>query len=95
MTPIIERACVAIIEALRKQGDLCDDCGEPEYAQVEGSFEVEPVARAVLQAIRVPTEAMVEIAANQGVWDDDMNIPPSQAAEEVWQAMIDAALKEG
>jgi len=86
MTPI-DRACFTIIEALRAHGDLCDDCGEPEYAQVEGSFEVEPVARAVLKAIREPSAQMVEagaLGANCGADE----IPA------IWQDMIDVALDE-
>jgi len=94
MTPI-ERACVAIIEALRAQGNLCDDCGEPEYAQVEGSFEVEPVARAVLQAIREPSGGMKSSTwIKLGDYSISTEDQRALAAADVWRAMIDAALEE-
>lgn len=63
MTPL-ERACAAIIDALRAQGDLMEECGAPEWAQVDGAFRVEPVVRAVLAAIREPeADAMAAMLA--------------------------------
>jgi hypothetical protein len=92
MTPL-ELASAAIIEALREQGDLMDDCGAPEWAQVDGAFRVEPLARAVLAAIREPSEAMIDAARNAKfpVYRDgkDHSTVPR------WQAMVDAALAEG
>lgn len=85
MTPI-ELASAAIIEALREQGDLMDDCGAPEWAQVDGAFRVEPLVRAVLKAVREPSAAMVEAVP------DDRNAPIYP--EDIWQAMIDAALEQ-
>lgn len=86
MTPI-ERAGVAIIDALREQGDLMKDCGDPVWAQVDGAFRVEPLVRAVLRAIREPSDAMVKAVP------DDRNAPIYP--EDIWQAMIDAALGDG
>lgn len=86
MTPI-ERACIAVIDNLREQGDLMADCGDPEWAQVDGAFRVEPVVRAVLKAIREPNEAMIEV--------DALRPDGSFFAEDYWKAMIDTALQEG
>lgn len=85
----LERACIAIVEALRAQGDLYEDCGEPKYAQVDGSFRVEPLARAVLEAIREADEAevskVVEGTETVVAWGD---------YGEFWRAMIDAVLAQ-
>ncbi|UFS83223.1 hypothetical protein LPB79_13300 [Rhizobium sp. T136] len=47
-------------------------------------------ARAAIKAMREPSEAMVE-AGNLPVWDDSVTVGLS---EEIWPAMIDAALEE-
>ena len=47
------------------------------------------VARAVIEAMREPTEAMAVAGAE---WVDD-GMALKTSAETVWQAMIDAALK--
>lgn len=92
----IERACIAIIENLREQGDLMPHCGDPEWAQVDGAFRIEPVVRAVLLAIREPSEVMEEAALG-----DDLDIHWGYLGDgrpggpkDVWQVMIDAALAE-
>lgn len=50
-----------------------------------------PVARAALEAMREPSEAMLKAGDLPG-WDDSVTVGLSG---EVWQAMIDAALTEG
>jgi hypothetical protein len=57
--------------------------GEHEFLLDLGTEELEDIARIALAAIRVPTEAMV-LAAFRHRGTGDM----------VWQAMIDAALRE-
>ena len=107
MTPI-ERACIAVIDNLREQGDLMADCGDPEWAQVDGAFRVEPVVRAILTAMREPSHAMQKAACEQrvsfrsgsGMYDIgklSMEYPdePDKGAGTVWRTMIDAALQEG
>jgi len=98
MTPI-ERACIAVIDSLREQGDLMADCGDPEWAQVDGAFRVEPVVRAVLKAIREPSEAMHKAAddrAHSMWWFRDAAAgDPERQMEGAWHRMIDAALQEG
>lgn len=69
----------------------------PENITLDGSFDLRVLARAAIEAMREPTEAMagapydanVRILTEAGaepILDD--------AAREVWQAMIDAALQE-
>ena len=106
MTPI-ERACIAVIDNLREQGDLMADCGDPEWAQVDGAFRVEPVVRAVLAAMRVPSEAMKRAAGAEPIdfrfdrfsstemRNDEMWQRGYADADYLWSTMIDAALQEG
>jgi hypothetical protein len=47
-------------------------------------------ARAAIEAMREPTPEMIE-AGNIPGWDDSVSVGLS---EEIWPAMIDAALKE-
>lgn len=92
MTPI-ERACIAVIDNLREQGDLMADCGDPEWAQVDGAFRVEPVVRAVIAAIREPSGAMVKAGDEHTVYVSNSGNLETDAALPCWQAMIDAAMQ--
>ncbi|MBN9504970.1 MAG: hypothetical protein J0I69_02995 [Altererythrobacter sp.] len=79
MTPL-ERAARA----------LCSLDGNPENATMEGKplwQDYLPEARAVLEAIREPSDAMLEVDARR----PDGSFYP----EDHWRAMIDAALEEG
>lgn len=79
MTPI-ERAARA----------LCELAGNPPMAKMDGKplwMSYIPEVRTVLGAIREPSDAMIYHASNS---DKD-----EAACEDVWQAMIDAALEEG
>lgn len=49
------------------------------------------VARAVLEAIREPSEAMLDAGEENG----QVPYEPGIFVREAWQAMIDAALEEG
>lgn len=88
MTPL-ERAALAIRQA--------DNAG---YHDAENK-DYRAMARAVLQAIREPSEAMTP---EEGVFAgfshdsdgvEDNNYITSEEARYAWQAMIDAALEEG
>ena len=98
MTPI-ERACIAVIDNLSEQGGLIADCGDPEWAQVDGAFRVEPVVRAVLAAVREPSEAMHKAAEDpkHSMWwfREAAAGDPEMHREGAWHRMIDAALQEG
>jgi hypothetical protein len=52
-------------------------------------------ARAAIEAMRKPTEAMSQAGGDITIPAGDYNYPIYGAADEVWNAMIDAALKEG
>lgn len=68
---------------------ICAQFGErsPDFIDKRWHLQI-PVARAVLEAIREPTEAMVGAGYDCPIIDYD-----GQDPKEVWQAMIDAALK--
>lgn len=93
MTPL-ERAARALARR------SCSPGGEAQFPYVSADEWEEknwpdhmPAARAVLEAIREPSEGMREQGAGQlfgsasDDWGDDARL--------VWQAMIDAALSEG
>lgn len=69
---------------------LCELDGNPPGATMDGRplwQDYAPEVRAVLAAIRQPSSAMVQAAP------DDRNRPIY--AEDIWQAMIDAAIEDG
>lgn len=83
----LERACVA----------LCEQDGHPPYATMDGKplwQDYLPEVRAVLEAIREPSEGMETAGVMEGDWNRD-NLDLGEEAKKVWSAMIDAALKEG
>jgi hypothetical protein len=98
MTPI-ERACIAVIDKLREQGDLMADCGDPEWAQVDGAFRVEPLVRAVLASMRsIDLETQDDVEINMLVEGravlPEHDEPLQEDALNCWRAMIDAAMQE-
>lgn len=105
MTPL-ERAARALyrlhdappqdlLDRLKANGDdegLAEELAEED--EVWPNYVAD--ARAVLEAIREPSEAMREAGAEVGESHD--NLPREtepHAADDVYRAMIDAALKEG
>lgn len=86
--PIIERAARALSENLAAQaeklGFVSSDAGR--YPVPDGCFDMDEATRAVLRAIREPSEAMARVGAY---------VADTGAALPAWQAMIDAALGEG
>lgn len=99
MTPI-ERAAQALADAFAEQ--------EPEHGgtyflgsdnlravEIDGTFDFQKISRAVLQAIREPSEAMVGPATGYMI----IAIHEYQAdridAQRIWKTMIDAAIAEG
>ncbi len=68
-------------------GTNCESCEAPLPS------DAADIVRAVLRAIREPSEAMVQ-AGGQLLMDDESPEPPLLLAEAVLQAMIDAALNE-
>lgn len=101
MTSPLERARDAI---LRVQNPKVDFDREPTgdlelHAEVHRSLhelgKTESIARAVLEAIREPSEGMCVAGGENIVHSDGQTEPDTDAAKSVWQAMIDAALSEG
>ncbi len=64
-----------------------------ENAEAKDQAFMLEVARAAIEAMREPTEAMKDAGGMElaGLWDSDDS--PYSAAENVWLACIDAALK--
>lgn len=85
MTPL-DRAIAIINNTARIENIAGDQLGVAEPEPLYVVTNPAEVARAVLEAIREPSEAMVEAIP------DDRNTPIY--AEDIWQAMIDAALAE-
>lgn len=88
---MVERMARAIYEAAwNSESDQfvseLDDLNGNMHATLDGKFDMRTFARAILQAMREPTDAMVD--AGNGV-------VPDGAAEDCWQRMLNAALKEG
>lgn len=77
MSEMIERVTKAIETALQQHGDADIRAGLV-------FLDISKVARAAIEAMREPTDAMDE----EGAIFSDCN-----AATPTWQAMIDAALK--
>lgn len=95
--PIIERAARAIIQQLGVDGLIHEAGGK---LSVDGVVP-EHLARAVIRAIREPSEGMIEAGGNVQWWesigDDGETIETRLYPDDVprvWQAMIDAALGE-
>lgn len=81
-TEFIERAARAMAEALNYDFDKSDfERGDGEPMQFDFILGV----RAVLTAIREPSEAVVTAGLDLG---------PDRASDDYWEAMIDAAIKE-
>lgn len=88
MTTLIERAAQAAYEAAYKARWGGSGCWDVESESTKAMARIQ--ARAVLEAIREPTEAMIEAARVIRPMCDD----PPTSAEDYWDAMIDAALAE-
>ncbi|WNV09937.1 hypothetical protein [Tardiphaga sp. 709] len=79
MSEMIERVAKAIYDAFATVGDYENPTKE----------DIKNAARAAIEAMREPTEAM-DAAAYAA---DGTNMPLAITYKEAWQAMIDAALK--
>ena len=76
---MIETLTTAIAnELLRQSKDAVVEVHDVEAAEINGEFNLEELAIAILEAIREPTDAMLTAAGGT----------------QTWQAMIDAALAD-
>lgn len=84
---IVERAAKATFAQTQEEGQFVNEPWEsPALAKVRELFRKR--ARAVLEAIREPSEGMNADGMAVSGLDGETN-------QHVWQAMIDAALEEG
>lgn len=94
----IEEVAQAILAALETQGpDVPFVAGTPSAATLDGVFDLRPVARAAIAAMREPSEAMIEAGYTHCVDIDYNEMPysaPREAATAAFSAMIDAILAE-
>lgn len=104
MTPL-ERAARALhqdyVKGRVRMGVRPADLPACEELGPDGEFSFYAPARAVLQAIREPSEAMVHawfdapLELPEGVsWQDPSSVTDPYQARSDWRAMIDAALRE-
>lgn len=103
---MIERVALALENELRRQHEEEGlDRWFPrgpgsEWLMVDGNVYVTPLIRAVIAAMREPTESMLtEKVLFSGFCHDadgmeDNDYHDRDDAKEIWQAMIDAALAE-
>lgn len=84
MTEMVERVRMTIADALTDQ----DGWMKKSYSRED----MTEVARAAIEAMREPTESMIDKATDfdwgPGISGDETDASPNR----VWQAMIDAAL---
>lgn len=97
MTPL-ERAARAIADELARQepqhgGTYFVDSDNLDATVIDGTFDLSGVARAVLEAIREPSEGMV-VEGERAAWDDANSMPAPRAIPAAWTSVIDAALAE-
>lgn len=85
MTDVIERVARAIAET----GNGGDWDSRSFYQEEHKEFHRKR-ARAAIEAMREPTEAMIDAVDLPGLAGD-----PEIVIAKAWRAMIDAALKEG
>lgn len=100
MTTMIERVARALCVAAGHDPDRTHDIyveGDPDAGVAWAGYRRE--ARAAIEAMREPTEAMVDAACDvvvgfSGEYDDYNVYLGSHEFNGVWTAAIDAALKE-
>jgi hypothetical protein len=98
MSEIIDRVALAMKAEIARQfgaKPLLGDSESGDWAATGGVLDLSQMARVAIEAMREPTEAML---GAEGVQDTGGKAKISGyldyfSAEEIWKAMIDAALK--
>lgn len=94
MNEMVERVAAAIKSALQAHGET-EYVGEKprllNKTELQGDFDLHEVARAAIKAIREPTDAMREAGARPPFGEPGLS---RDASTEVWQDMIDEALRD-
>lgn len=80
MTTMLDKLSEVIDERVRASGPIWD-------------YDAKEIARAALQAIRVPDAGMIE-AGESAAWDKGNSMPTIRAMPIGYTAMIDAILSE-
>lgn len=99
MSPI-DLAVAAAIAELHRQAEIsgCTTEDNGSSAQVDGSFEVEPLVRAVIAAIREPSQPLIEagmgVGIDPGPYSEPLMAAAPQEIEQIWATMIDVLLSE-
>ncbi|WP_316176245.1 hypothetical protein [Bradyrhizobium sp. SZCCHNRI1073] len=106
MSEMIERGAAAVLAYLKAEHShdgtyLCEFQGG-RYAQISGEIDLQQIVRAVIEAMREPTEAMVR-EGGQAVWEEvdaaarrklrDIGNWSQKEAKAAWDAMFDEMLK--
>ena len=86
MTTMIEKVAQAISDSIEAQGATLAEIGD-DLTLVDGDLSFSLIARAAIEAMREPTEAIFEAG--------EKYVRLGRIVEVQWQRMIDAALKEG
>lgn len=92
MSEIVERVARAMAAAITKQprsGATFDKTPSLMIADDDSNsfWELLPVARAAIEAMREPTQDMTDAAVSSPIGDDE-----ADGHNEAWRSMIDAAL---
>lgn len=100
MTTMIEKIARAIADNIEAQGATLAEISGDDVTMVDGDLSFKLIARAAVEAMREPTEAMLaethELVIGFGGDDGTYNIHCEDwQAKDVWMTMIDVALKEG
>jgi hypothetical protein len=92
MTEMVERVARAIKERLAEIEDVYfrDDGSD---CTIDGHVDIEDLARAAIEAMREPTQEILDAPAVPNALGDDENYSDIDVRE-AYQAMIDAALKD-
>lgn len=98
---MIDKAAQAVAEELARQepekgGTYWVDAANLRATIIDGTFDLEGIARAVITAIREPTEDMCDIGGMEERWDGQWRSDPGTRANSAatWQSMIDAILAD-
>lgn len=88
MSEMVERVARALFAVAAPYTDKC--CSKPKFEECQiCARDAREHARAAIEAMREPTEAMV----TRAMADDGTSMPLARGYDEVWQSMIDEALK--
>jgi len=92
MSEMIERVARAIEDALTKEVAAIGgymDSGGAQVVTVEASIDLSVIARAAIEAMRRPTEAMTDAGIEASVLEG----APHHTGAAAWDSMIDKALQ--